>query len=115
MINSKPPISFFRTFRERLLTGFSWNLLSIVALQGSVLVSSIIIARLMNLQSFGLFTLVVGTVTMVTTVAQGASGSVAIKFIGEFLASDPARVSRILRICHLFTLTVGIQIGRAHV
>lgn len=96
-----------RTFRERLLTGFSWNLLSAVALQGSVLLSSVIVARLLGLASFGAYAILTATVMTIATVAQGGSGLVATKFVGENLARDPVRVARVLRLCRVFTLATG--------
>lgn len=96
-----------RTFRERLLAGFSWNLVSAVALQGSVLLSSIIVARLLGLASFGAYAVLTATVMTIATIAQGGCGLVASKFVGEGLATDPLRVARVLRMCRLFTLATG--------
>lgn len=96
-----------RTFRGRLLSGFSWNLLSAVALQGSVLLSSIIVARLLGLASFGAYAMLTATVMTIATVAQGGTGLVATKFVGENLARDPIRVARVLRLCRIFTLATG--------
>ena len=96
-----------RTFRERLLSGFSWNVLSAVALQGSVLVSTIIVARLLGLQSFGAYAVLVAMVMMIATVAQSGTGLVATKYVAEFLATDPARVGRLLTMCRVLTLATG--------
>jgi O-antigen/teichoic acid export membrane protein len=96
-----------RTFRERLLAGFSWNVLSAISLQGSVLLSTIIVARLLGLQSFGAYSVLVSTVMTIAAVAQGGSGLVATKYVAEFLASDPARVGRVLGLCRVFTMAMG--------
>lgn len=96
-----------RTFRERLLAGFSWNVLSAVTLQGSVLLSSIIVARLLGLTSFGIYSLLVSTVMTIAAIAQGGSGLVATKFVAEFLASDRQRVGRALNMCRVFTMATG--------
>lgn len=103
----KTSVVFFRTFRERLLSGFSWNLLSTIALQGSVLLSSIVVARLLGITSFGAFAVLTGTATTIAAVAQGGSGLIATKFVGEHLAGDPVRVANVLRLCRFFTLTTG--------
>ncbi len=95
------------TFRERLLAGFSWNVLSAVALQGSVLVSTIIVARLLGLQSFGVYSVLVATVMTIATVAQSGTGLVATKYVAEFLATDIARVGRLLTMCRVLTLATG--------
>ena len=101
------PTSVLRTFRERLLAGFSWNLLSAVALQGSVLLASVIAARLLGLASFGAYAILTATVMTIATIAQGGSGIVASKFVAESLASDSRRVARVLRACRMFTLATG--------
>jgi O-antigen/teichoic acid export membrane protein len=100
-------LHILQTFRERLSTGFSWNLMSAVAMQGSVLLSSIIVARLLGLASFGAYAILTATVMTIASVAQAGSGLVAIKFIGENLASAPDRVARVLRMCRLFTVSAG--------
>lgn len=98
---------FVRTFRERLLAGLSWNVLSAVTLQGSVLLSSIIVARVLGLTSFGAYSILVSTVMTVAAIAQGGSGLVATKYVAEFLASEPDRVGRVLNMCRVFAMVTG--------
>lgn len=76
-------------------------------MQGSVLVSTIIVARLLGLQSFGAYSVLVSTVMMIAAVAQGGSGLVATKYVAEYLASDPERVGRVLGLCRVFTMAMG--------
>lgn len=95
------------TFREHLLSGFSWNVVAAVAMQGSVLVSSIIVARLLGLVSFGSYSLLVSTVMTVAAVAQGGSGLAATKLVGEFLAFGPERVGRLLKAFHILAFATG--------
>ncbi|MDP1537835.1 MAG: oligosaccharide flippase family protein [Burkholderiales bacterium] len=95
------------TFRERLLSGFSWNVLSAIALQGSVLLSSIVVARVLGLTSFGAYSILVSTVMTVAAIAQGGSGLVATKYVAEFLASEPDRVGRVLNMCRVFAMVTG--------
>lgn len=96
-----------QTFRERLLAGFSWNVLSALSLQGSVLLSTVIVARLLGLESFGVYSVLVSTVMTVAAIAQGGSGLVATKYVAEFLATEPARVARVLKMCRIVTLATG--------
>ena len=96
-----------QTFRERLMSGFSWNLVSAFALQGSVLLTSVVVARLLSLQDFGIYAVLISTVMTVAGVAQGGTGLIATKFVGELLGSDTARVGRILRMCTLLTGLTG--------
>lgn len=95
------------TFREHLLSGFSWNVVSAVAMQGSVLLSTIIVARLLGLESFGIYSLLVATVMTVAAVAQGGSGLVATKLVGELLASGSERVGRVLKAFRIFAFLMG--------
>src|SRR5512139_2416282 len=74
-----------QTFRERLLAGFSWSLMSTLSLQGSVLLTSVIVARLLGLEDFGIYALLVGTVMTVAGIAQGGTGLIATRFVGELL------------------------------
>lgn len=76
-------------------------------MQGSVLVSTIIVARLLGLQSFGAYSVLVSTVMTIAAVAQGGSGLVATKYVAEYLASDPDHVGRVLGLCRIFTMTMG--------
>ena len=80
-------------------------------LQGSVLLSSVIVARLLGMTSFGAYAILVSTVMTIATIAQGGSGLVASKFVAESLASDPERVARVLRMCRVFTLATGACTG----
>lgn len=96
-----------RTFRERLLSGLSWNILSALALQGSVLVSTVVVARILGLQSFGAYSMLVSTVMTIATIAQSGSGLVATKYVAEFLSEDPRRVGRLLAMCRVLTLATG--------
>jgi O-antigen/teichoic acid export membrane protein len=95
------------TFRERLLSGFSWSLMSTISLQGSVLLTSIVVARLLGLEDFGIYALLVSTVMTVAGIAQGGTGLIATKFVGELLSTDAPRVGRILRMCSQFTALAG--------
>lgn len=100
-------VRIVRPFREHLLSGFSWNVLSTITLQGSVLVSTIIVARVLGLASFGVYSILVSTVMMIAAVAQGGTGLVATKYVAEFLASEPARAGRVLNMCRIFTMSTG--------
>ncbi|HEV8693295.1 MAG TPA: oligosaccharide flippase family protein [Lysobacter sp.] len=99
--------SLLEAARDRLLSGFLWNFMSAVATQGSVLISSIAVARLLGVDLFGNYTIVVSTIAMTAAVAQGGSGLVASRYISEFRSAHPERVGRIMRLCRLMTLLTG--------
>lgn len=101
------PRAHLAVFRQRLASGLSWNVLAALSLQGAVLLSSIVVARILGLSSFGAYSVLVTTVMTVAAVAQGGSGLVASKFVGENLAGDTLRVARVLRMCRNFALASG--------
>lgn len=96
-----------RTFTSRLLGSFSWAVLSTLAMQGSVLVSSLLVARLIGIEDFGIYSVLVSTALTVAAVAQGGLGLVNTKFVAEQLHSDLAGVARTLHMSGRFTLWAG--------
>lgn len=97
----------FGAFRVRLASGFLWSLVSAVSLQGSVMLTGLILARMLGLQVFGAYALATATVMTVVGVTQGGVGIIGTKFVGEFLHAHPERVSRVLRMCAVFTSVTG--------
>lgn len=101
-------LQVLRTFKERLLSGFVWNLVSTVTMQGSVLITGVILARVVSFEAFGVYAVLTTTVMTAASVAQGAVGLTSAKFVGEWLHGQPMRVARLLRICAVFTMTMGV-------
>jgi O-antigen/teichoic acid export membrane protein len=95
-------------FRERLLKGVLWNLVSTLSLQGSMLISGALVARIIGIDDFGIYALMMSTLMTLTGVAQGSSGIVATKFVAEGLADQPQRVAGVLRMCAMATAASGI-------
>lgn len=96
-------------FRTRLASGFVWNLISAFALQGSVLLTGLILARILGLKTFGVYALATTTVMTVVGVAQGGVGIIGTKFVGEWLHAEHERIGRVIRMCAMFTLATGIS------
>ena len=94
-------------FRARLASGFVWNLISTFALQGSVLLTGLILARVLGLKTFGVYALAITTVMTVVGVAQGGVGIIGTKFVGEWLHAERERIGRVIRMCAVFTLATG--------
>lgn len=94
-------------FQARLASGFAWNLVSTLALQGSVLLTGLILARVLGLKAFGVYALATTTVMTVVGVAQGGVGIIGTKFVGEWLHAERDRIGRVLRMCAVFTLGTG--------
>lgn len=94
-------------FRAKLASGFVWNLISTFALQGSVLLAGLILARVLGLKTFGVYALATTTVMTVVGVAQGGVGIIGTKFVGEWLHAERERIGRVLHMCAVFTLATG--------
>ena len=75
--------------------------------QGSVLVSSILAARLLGQADFGRLAILQSTVAMVGGFAAVGLGTTATKFVAELSVRDPARAGRILGLCTLATTATG--------
>jgi O-antigen/teichoic acid export membrane protein len=106
-----PVFSLIQVFRQRLLSGFAWNLVAAVAGQGSVLLASMIVARIVGVKDFGAYAFLVTLVLTLAAIGQAGSGLVAAKFVAEFAAQQPERAARVLVTCRWFTLGTGILLG----
>lgn len=95
-------------FRARLASGFLWSLVSTFALQGSVILTALLLARMLGLQSFGVYAFATTTLMTVVGIAQGGVGVIGTKFVGEWLHSDPQRIGRVLHMCAVFTSFTGL-------
>ncbi|WP_370262365.1 oligosaccharide flippase family protein [Limnobacter sp.] len=95
-------------FRTKLVSGFGWNLVSTICLQGSVLLTGLILARVLGLETFGVYALATTTVMTIVGVAQGGVGIIGTKFVGEWLYEKRSRIGGVLHVCAVFTLTTGI-------
>jgi O-antigen/teichoic acid export membrane protein len=96
-------------FRERLASGFFWSLISTFALQGSVLLAGLLLARILGLKEFGVYALATTTVMAMVGVVQGGVGLMGTKFVGEWLHSERYRIGGFLHMCGVFTLVTGLS------
>jgi O-antigen/teichoic acid export membrane protein len=98
-------------FRQKLLNGVFWNLISTVSLQGSMLVTGALVARIIGLENFGVYALMIGTLMSLTGIAQGSSGVVVNKFVAESISKNPQRVARVIKMCAVATSVSGLFFG----
>lgn len=102
-------VSRYRTIlRDYLLSGFLWSLLASLLNQGSTVVSSLLLARILGLEDFGHYAIGLTLVMTAAMIAQGGAGLVAAKFIAEFRGAQISRVGGILRLCRFLTLGTGL-------
>jgi O-antigen/teichoic acid export membrane protein len=98
-----------RTLRQRFQSGVFWNAVSMACGQGSTFVGNLVVSNLIGLHPFGQYSLVLGTLLMVSGIAQFATGFTATRYVAEFRANDKARAGRILALCSLLGLCVGLM------
>ena len=92
---------------DRLSQGFIWNVLGALFTQGSVFLTTIILARLLGKEQFGQFGMIQSTLLTLASVAQVATGLTATKYVAEFRDVDKEHAGRILGLCSVLTLVTG--------
>ncbi|AJP59115.1 hypothetical protein UC34_23510 [Pandoraea vervacti] len=101
-------MAILSTFRKYLFRDLVWSILAAVSMQGSVLVSGMLAARVLGLPVFGKYALLVTTVTTAAAIAQSGAGSVVAKFVAEYRVSDPERIGTVLWFCRRVTVVMGL-------
>ena len=94
--------------KQRLATGFAWNLLGSTFNQGSTVVVNVLLARLLGRESFGEFALVQSTLLAFSSVFQVSLGFTATRFLAEFHRKSPERAGRILGLCSLLSVCMAV-------
>lgn len=94
-------------------SGILWAGAGAVFSQGSVLLSSVVAARLLGHEGFGALALLQSTVAMLGSLATLGLGTTATRFVAETSARDPARAGRILGLCTVVTAATGLLVAAA--
>jgi O-antigen/teichoic acid export membrane protein len=102
-----------QVFRGELLQALFWKLVNAAGLQGAVLLSTVVVARLVGLESFGAYSLVATTVMSVAAVAQAGAALSATKFVGEHLHGNPQQVAKVLAMCRIVTWALAVLVAVA--
>jgi O-antigen/teichoic acid export membrane protein len=97
-----------RIFRDKLLAGAFWNVLATVSWQGSLLLTTLVLANLLGIAEFGAFALLLSTMLAVTTVSQGGVGLLATKYVAELRMADPPRAGRVIALCRTGSAVTGV-------
>jgi len=98
--------------QERLIKGTALNLIAMSFNQGSTLVASILVARILKKQTFGEYAMVYTTLLTAVTLAQLAMGYTSSKYVAEYRTSDPQRAGRVLGSCAIVS-TMMAAMGTA--
>jgi O-antigen/teichoic acid export membrane protein len=83
------------------------NLIAVAFNQGSTLLASIIVARILMKQGFGEYAMVQTTLVTLASLSQLAAGYTAAKYIAEYRSVDPERAGRIMGLCTLVSASMA--------
>jgi O-antigen/teichoic acid export membrane protein len=101
------------SLRARLTLGALWSLAGAAVSQGSLLVGSVISARLLGPSGFGELAIINGTVGMFGVFAGFGLLMTATKYVAELRANDRERAGRIIAMCFVAALVSGGLISLA--
>lgn len=85
-----------RALRNRLQSGFAWNVIAAVFNQGSTFALSLVVSNVLGRDQFGMFGLLQSTLLLISNIAQFAMGYTAAKYVAELRSSDKRRAARIV-------------------
>ena len=93
--------------RSRFRRGFTWNVISAIFTQGSTFILNIVVANMLDKETFGQYSMIYGTLLAFAFIAQVATGYTSTKYIAEFRSSQPEKAGRILGLCSAVTVITG--------
>lgn len=96
---------------SRMASGAFWSICGAVISRGSMLLASILIARILGREVYGEYGILRTTVNMFLVFAGFGLGMTATKYVAEFRLTDPARTGRILAISGLFATCTGTLVA----
>ena len=99
------------TLHARFYRGASWAFAATALSQSSVVVWSMIAARLLGREGFGALGIVQSTAGVLGTFAGLGLGMTTTKYVAEYRAGDPARAGRVIRLGSSVSLATGAGMG----
>ena len=96
---------------SRLARGTLWSLGGAVISRGLQLASSILVARMLGKENFGVLGMVQSTIGMLGIFAGFGLGTTATKYIAEYRDKDPERAGRILGLSAVTALISGLVLA----
>jgi len=93
---------------RRFSGGVYWTLIGNISWRTLSAISSILIARILGPQQFGIFGMLQSTMRMFSVYAGFRLGATATKHVAEFRTSDPGKAARILKIVLTGALALGL-------
>ncbi len=98
---------------KRINKGFRWSFVGNLAWKVGAAISMLTIARVLGPEEFGELGLIRATIDLFVTFASMRLGSTLTKYIGELKQSNPSKLSAIVSLVFLFSLTTCILTGAA--
>ncbi|MGA2114357.1 MAG: oligosaccharide flippase family protein [Bryobacteraceae bacterium] len=95
------------SLRGRLALGTFWSLIGAVLSQSSIILASIISARILGTVGFGELAIINSTVGMLGVFAGFGLGMTATKYVAEFRTKDPSRAGRIIALSSVVAFATG--------
>lgn len=92
---------------NRFVNGAFWSLTGSVVSQGSMIVASIIVARILGKLEYGELGIVRSTVNMFAVFASFGLGLTATKYIAEFRIKDADKTGKIIGLTTMFAALIG--------
>lgn len=102
--DNKQPLSL----PSRIVRGSAHNFIASVFTQGSSFIATIIVARLLSKQVFGIYAMGLSTLLTISSLAQLAMGYTATKYVAEFRSKDPLKTGRILGLCSVVNTAMAL-------
>jgi O-antigen/teichoic acid export membrane protein len=98
----------------RFLQGVSWNTAASILSQGSVLIGTVIMARLLGAESFGIFSMVQSTALVLVTMISGGMNVTTSKLTSELAGrKDWARLGSTAALCLMTALVLSFLFATA--
>ncbi len=98
-------------WRHRFFEAISWNALGSVVNAGCNIGLAMALANIFGQEQFGKWSIVQNTMITAAGIAQLSVGQAASKFVAQYRAQDPVRVSQIIQLCRGTTFVMAIFAG----
>jgi hypothetical protein len=98
-------------FSRRLLKGASWTIIGAIAGSGLNLLTMMMVARLLDGESYGQFILIQSSLSMLVVFAGVGIGSTAVRYTAELRGTNPNRLGRILLLTDRVTIAISFIVS----
>ncbi|WP_439185733.1 oligosaccharide flippase family protein [Carboxylicivirga taeanensis] len=94
-------------FASRVLKASFWSILNTVFIRAFGLLSTVLVARIIGKEAYGELGIINSTVGLYGTFAGFGLSVTTIKYIAEYVKKDPIKVSKIISLTNVFSLSLG--------